>query len=592
MGTGINERTWLEWLVKVRIIIITVLLVIELAIVNLTVTNVDRRLFLLVIFGWYASAALHLYLFSSGKVATAARSGPGPSGSTFSKLQVVNDLCFATAAVYVTGGFDTTFVFLYPLLIIVASALLSETWAYITAGLSFVLFGGTLELSYFGLVHSYSVSRPDAKTLQAVIFIYLVGFGAIAYLANRLTSRMRRAEVELEDKSFELENLQVLHQIIVRSISSGLITTDLEGAVHLVNPAGQSLLGCGPEDLTGRSVYELFLDPLPLPGGPRSEVRAHTQGGAESLLGIGCSLLYGTDGATIGHIYTFTDLSHIRRLERELRQRDRLAALGRMAAGIAHEIRNPLSSIAGSAQMLSGTPALTDDQRALLSIVTRESERLNAIISDFLTYSRDRDCQSARVDLCRLLSDTLTLLENRSSGVSIERRYKRQPEAFIQGDGDKFKQVFWNLCSNALRAMPSGGTLTVSLDQIGDPGVPGEPAVGLQGWKWRICFHDTGTGIPPQLIEKIFEPFQSGFEGGTGLGLAIVYRIVQAHRAQIYVASEAGRGTTFTLLFRQADAADGPVTSASPQQTKSGLAGDPGAGLPQHTINPGPAGLN
>ena len=615
MGTGINERTWLEWLVKVRIIIITVLLVIELAIVNLTYTNVDRRLFLLVIFGWYASAALHLYLFSSGRVvrpstptagalgtpAASASSGPADSALTFSKLQVINDLCFTTAVVYLSGGIDTTFVFLYPLLIIVASALLSETWAYIIAGMSFVLFGATLELSYFGVVHSYSVSRPDLKTLQAVIFIYLAGFGAIAYLANRLTSRMRRAEVELEDKSFELENLQVLHQIIVRSISSGLITTDLEGAIRLVNPAGQLLLGCGPEDLTGRSVYQLFLDPLPLPGHPRAEVRAQTEGGAEILLGIGCSLLYGTDGATIGHIYTFTDLTHIRRLERELRQRDRLAALGRMAAGIAHEVRNPLASIAGSVQILSGIAALTDDQRALLGIVTRESERLNGIISDFLTYSRDRDFQSARIDLCQLLSDTLTLLrpntpttgaqgtpgENRSSEVRIERRYNGHQEAFTQGDGDKLKQVFWNLCSNALRAMPDGGTLTVSLDQVGegvpsapvvgvlgrDAGVSSAPAVDLQGWKWRICFHDTGRGIPPHLLEKIFEPFQSGFEGGTGLGLAIVYRIVQAHNAQIYVASEPGRGTTFTLLFRHADAAGEPVASA--------------AGVPQRTIDSG-----
>ena len=559
MGAVINERTWLEWLVKVRIIIITVLLVIELAIVKLTATNVNRRLFLLVIFGWYAAAALHLYFFSSGEIAAAARSGPGHSGSTFSKLQVITDLCFATAAVYVTGGIDTKFVILYPLLIIVASALLSETWAYITAGLSFVFFGGTLELSYFGLVHSYAFSRPDLKTLQAFIFIYLAGFGAIAYLASRLTSRMRRAEVELEDKSFELENLQVLHQIIVRSISSGLLTTDLEGAVRLVNPAGQTLLGYGSQDLTGRSVYDLFLDPLPLPGEPRSEVRAQTQSGTEILLGIGCSLLYGTDGATVGHIYTFTDLTQIRRLERELRQRDRLAALGRMAAGIAHEIRNPLSSIAGSVQMLSGIASLTEDQRSLLSIVTRESERLNGIVSDFLTYSRDRDVQHARVDLRQLLSDTLTLLENRSSAVRIERRYNDHQEAFTLGDGDKLKQVFWNLCSNALRAMPDGGTLAVSLDQAGD--------------QWRVCFHDTGSGIPPQLIEKIFEPFQSGFEGGTGLGLAIVYRIIQAHGARIYVASEPGSGTTFTLLFRNADAACEPVGY------------DPA--LPQSTINPG-----
>ena len=343
----------------------------------------------------------------------------------------------------------------------------------------------------------------------------------------------------------------------MRSISSGLITTDLEGAVRLVNPAAQALLGCGPEELTGRSVHPVFLDPLPIPGQARTEVRAQTRSGGEILLGIGCSLLHGTDGAIIGHIYTFTDLTQIRHLERELRQRDRLAALGRMASGIAHEIRNPLSSIAGSVQMLSTIAALTDDQRALVSIVTRESERLNAIISDFITYSRDRDFQSSPVDLCQLLSDTLTLLENRPSGVRIE-RVCSHGEAFAEGDGDKLKQVFWNLCSNAVRAMPAGGTLTVSLDSVGD--------------NWRISFHDTGVGIPPKLIEKIFEPFQSGFEGGTGLGLAIVYRIVQAHQAQIYVASEPGRGTTFTLLFRRMETAADPVAATAarlPQRAAS-----------------------
>jgi signal transduction histidine kinase len=237
----------------------------------------------------------------------------------------------------------------------------------------------------------------------------------------------------------------------------------------------------------------------------------------------------------------------IRHLERELRQRDRLAAVGRMASGIAHEIRNPLSSIAGSVKMLATIATLTDDQRALVEIVTRESERLNGIIGDFLTYSRDRECQNARVDLCQLLSDTLILLENRQSGIRIERNCSH-PVAFVEGDGDKLKQVFWNLCSNAIRAMPDGGTLTVSLDAQDD--------------NWRICFHDTGTGISPQLIEKIFEPFQSGFEGGTGLGLAIAYRIIQAHEAQIAVSSQPGKGTTFTLLFRQAEAE--PLPAALP----------------------------
>ena len=526
MASGINERTWLEWLVKVRVIIITILLAIELAIVTLTITNVDKRLFILVILAWYAVAALHLYLFFHRK----------HDWRMQSKLQVVADLFFATAVIYITGGIDTSFNFLYPLIIIVASTMLSENWAYLTAGMSFVLLGGTLELSYFDLIHSYSITRSDLKSLQAVIFINLFAYASIAYLANKLASRMRQADVALKDKSFELENLQVLHEIIVRSISGGLITTDLKGSIKLVNPAARIFLGRGGEDFSGRRVQELFSDPLPIGNSVRSEVRARTPGGAEKMLGIGCSPLQGTGGDTIGYIYTFTDLTEIRRLEHELHLRDRLAAVGRLASGIAHEIRNPLSSIAGSVKMLSGIAALTDDQRALVGIVTRESERLNAIISDFLTYSRDRSFRSVKVDLCQLLSDTLTLLENRQSGIKIERNFS-YPTALAEGDGDKLKQVFWNLCSNAIRAMTSGGVLTASLDQF-------------EG-NWRIRFQDTGQGIPPQLLEKIFEPFQSGFVGGTGLGLAIVYRIIQAHEARISVRSEVGKGTEFTLLFRQ-----------------------------------------
>ena len=455
MASGINERTWLEWLVKVRVIIITILLAIELAIVNLTATHVNRHLFVLVMLAWYAVAAVHLLLFTYRK----------QDWRIQSKLQVITDLIFATAVFYVTGGMDTSFAFLYPFIIIVAATLLSETWAYLTAGLAFILFGGTLELSYFDLIRSYSTNRPDLKSLQAVIFIYLFAYASIAYLANKLARRMRQAEVELKDKSFELENLQVLHEIIVRSISGGLITTNLHGAIKLVNPAARSLLGRGEQDFSGRNVQELFFDNLPTANAVRCEVRTRTPSGAERLFGVGCSALQGTGGATIGYIYTFTDLTEIRRLEHELLLRDRLAAVGRLAAGIAHEIRNPLSSIAGSVKMLAGIAALTDDQRALVGIVTRESDRLNTIISDFLTYSRDRSFQSARVDLCQLLSDTLTLLENRPSSIRIERSFSHSA-AIIEGDGDKLKQVFWNLCSNALRAMPDGGTLTVALDQL------------------------------------------------------------------------------------------------------------------------------
>lgn len=541
MATTFNERTWLEWLVKVRVIIITFLLAIELAITTLTITNVNKHLFVGVMLAWYAASAFYIIWFKAGK------------HSLFqARAQILTDLAFATTIIYLTGGIDTSFNFLYPLVIIMASILLSQTWAYLTAALSFIFFGATLELSYFDFIHSYSVTKPDLKSLQAVIFINLFAFVLVAYLAGRLSTRLRQANVELQDQRGALEDLQALHANIVNSISGGLVTTDLEGRVKLVNPAARAMLGRENESLEGRVVQSLFADPLPseMSGFWRREVRAMAPGGAEKTFAVTVSTLYVAERGNVGYVYTFDDLTEIRRLEREVRMRDRLAAVGRLASGIAHEIRNPLSSIAGSVKVLSGISALTEDQRALVEIVTRESERLNSIISDFLDYSREKKLQMRPVDLVVLLQDTLTLLENRlaladplsgntrSSGIEIDRDIK-VAEAWAYGDGDKLKQVFWNIAQNAVRAMPAGGILNVSLADDGDG--------------WRIGIVDNGVGMPPQRLEKIFEPFQSGFEGGSGLGLAIVYQIVQAHDADIEVRSEQGVGTEVVLRFTRAE---------------------------------------
>jgi two-component system sensor histidine kinase PilS (NtrC family) len=214
--------------------------------------------------------------------------------------------------------------------------------------------------------------------------------------------------------------------------------------------------------------------------------------------------------------------------------------VGRLAAAIAHEIRNPLTSIAGSVSMLSGIAELSDEHRQLLQIVTRESERLNGIITDFLAYSRGKQYRFASVDLLTLLEDTLTLLEHRlvaqNTGIRIERNYNFK-EALTMADGDKIKQVFWNFCENAVRAMSSGGVLSVSLEQAGED--------------WQVNFADTGPGMSRQLVEKIFEPFQSQFEGGTGLGLAIVYQIVQAHEGKVWARSRVGEGSVFVLRLRR-----------------------------------------
>jgi two-component system sensor histidine kinase PilS (NtrC family) len=217
--------------------------------------------------------------------------------------------------------------------------------------------------------------------------------------------------------------------------------------------------------------------------------------------------------------------------------------VGRLAAAIAHEIRNPLTSIAGSVSMLSGIPEMNEEHRRLLEIVTRESQRLNGIITEFLTYSRGKQYHFEKADLVRLVEDTLTLMRHRmtaeSTGIIIESRFA-VPEAWVLADGDKIKQVFWNFAENAVRAMRNGGTLKVSIERQGDD--------------WQVSFADTGTGMTPQQTEKIFEPFQSSFEGGTGLGLAVVYQIVQAHEGKVWVRSKPGQGTTLVLRLRRLDA--------------------------------------
>jgi len=550
-----DDRNWLTWLVKVRILILTVLLAIELAVIRLTPSPLPVMPFLTGMVLWFVLSLFFLFLVS---VWTEHR--------LQAILQVLSDLAMVTLVVHLTGGIDSTLNFLYPLVIIVACMLLPHVWGYLSAALAFILFGTILELDYYGVIPSYSNSHPTLEALQVVIFVNLFAYFAIAYLAGLLVAKLRQVDVQLKDASGALQNLQALHENIVQSMSEGVITTGLDGRITLVNRAAQQLLEISEAELCGRSVADLFQDPLPHFGSARgdAEVRyvAATNGFRKTFRVMVSALNVNVPGG-LGFVYTFDDLTEIRRLEREVRMQDRLAAVGRLAAAIAHEIRNPLTSIAGSVSMLSDAPALSPEERHLLEIVTRESDRLNDIITDFLAYSRGKQYRFERVSLAPLLEDTLTLLEHRLTAEGAAIRIDRtlpKAEALVLADGDKLKQVFWNFSENAIRAMKkTGGTLTVSLTE--------------RGPDWEMSFTDTGPGISPQQSEKIFEPFQSNFEGGTGLGLAIVYQIVQAHEGKVWARSEVGKGTSFVVRLRRLDE---PVP-ASTSATSKAAASRPGA---------------
>jgi len=347
MQSTFDERNWLSWLVRVRIFILTLLLAMELAVAKFNPAPLPMRLFVSTILFWFSLSLFFVLLLSLWQEHRLQAS-----------LQVLTDLVLISLVVHETGGWDSSLNFLYPLAIIVASVLLPRVWAYLIAALAFILYGLVLELNYYAVIPSYCTTHPGFQALQAIIFVNLFAFLAVAYLAGLLTAKLRQVGVQLKDTSGALESLQVLHENIIHSISSGLVTTGLDGRITLVNAAGQRLLEHTAAELVGTPVNQLFMDPLPTVESEHAhaEVRFENPGKFRKTLRVRVAALTVPERGDQGYVYVLDDLTELRRLEREIRMQDRLAAVGRLAAAIAHEIRNPLTSIAGSVSRLSGVP--------------------------------------------------------------------------------------------------------------------------------------------------------------------------------------------------------------------------------------------
>ena len=472
-------------------------------------------------------------------------SGPPAKPRQMAWLISLLDVAIVTAVVAATGGARSIFTFLYVMLVTAACVTLSRTGGLTIAAIGSTLytalvFGGTV----FPLTALFEVPQENTALEILTMFANAATFLVVAIVAGGFAERFRSARAELEAQRRSLENLKAFKDLVFESVGTGLIAVDRDKRITAFNRTAATITGVPVDRAIGRPWHSVFADAVPLESieaavetgygtHTRHEVTLRRDHGAGTPVRMTFSALMGVDDERLGLICACEDLSAIRAMEERLRHADRLATLGRMSANIAHEIRNPLAALTGAIEVLASQTPDGELRDRLANIVLKESGRLNAILRDFLEYARPAPLARAPVNICETIDEVLVLLEHRATPGTVKVVRDLPPSLQWEVDPQQFRQAIWNLCLNAVQAMPDGGELRVGA------GVVDEQLV--------VRIEDSGDGIGGSDVAHVFEPFFSTKPGGTGLGLALVHRVLKDHGGEVDVDSTPGGGSTFTL---------------------------------------------